>query len=316
MNSPSRDPWKVPPLDRLREGFVQRAAADAAAQRRTRRRRGFAGVAAAAAAVLAIVLGGVIPRTGDTAAAAAIADAPGAVRHARTLSFDTRISLLLPGAPAQTSFERGTVDYKADSYSGSFGDGRQRASQRIAVGADLYERNPVRSSRWLHQRLASAYVATGSGGMGGAALTSPTALLAVIGDAAADFAPVKPGRHYVLTTSARRLASMFDLASPSAQALGSIKLVLAVWLDAKGRPTRERHVFTNDKTGARLIVSSRFTRYGKPLVVARPPAVQVRAFAFTPGTFRATAGLEGPAAQDLAAVLAARTSPTAGARRP
>jgi hypothetical protein len=280
MSRESRDPWRLPVLDRI--GAQLRELENADATRRRRRRISLSGgLVAALVAAFAVLNMGQLAK-----ALSPINRAPAAAAASESVRFHSAITIVLNGRPHERFTEQGQIDFAKGDFSTTLSLGQAGGTlERRIVGGVFYiaQLRPGRRTgepvHWLALRLAGGQRVSFASAPEGDAFTDPPVLFRAM---ARNRAPVTtvgheningvPTTHYRLSTD---LATFLRASSPGAKGSGSYRKVAAaldVWLDGHGRPRRVDEAFAGATAlgPARITTRINFTEYGEPVAVQAP----------------------------------------------
>ena len=280
MSRESRDPWRLPVLDRI--GAQLRELENADATRRRRRRISLSGgLVAALVAAFAVLNMSQLAK-----ALSPINRAPAAAAASESVRFRSAIAIVLNGQQRERFTERGEIDFAKGDFSTALDRGQSGGTlERRIVGGVFYIAQVRRSGRaggpvhWLALRLAGGRRATFASAPEGDAFTDPPVLFRAMARTRARVAIVGHEQiegvattHYRLFTD---LAAFLRASSPSAEVSPSYRKVgaaLNVWLDGRGRPRRVDETFAgvSARGPARITTRIDFSGYGEPVVVRAP----------------------------------------------
>jgi hypothetical protein len=289
MRRESRDPWRLPVLERLGVQLrdLESAERRARAKRAGRRRRRIsisAGFATALIAILALLVAGRVAH-----ALSPVNRAPGAAAASESVHFNSAISLKV-GSQLKTFTELGEIDFATRDYSTilEVGQGGETSEERRVDGV-LYVAQPLRGRsrhapiRWLAFRVAREASTTFAAAPESDEFTNPLVLLDELGGTRAPVIVLGSEHlHGVLTTRYRLHTNLASLLSASPGAPGqpasyrTVSVTLTVWLDAQGRPRQVDETVAGASVGAASMTTvTDFTAYGRPVAVRAPSEISV-----------------------------------------
>jgi hypothetical protein len=282
----SRDPWRLPVLDRI--GAQLRDLERAEATRRRRRRISISGgLVAALVAVFAFLDMGQLAR-----ALSPINRAPAAAAASESVRFSSTITITVNGRQYGRFTEHGDIDFARRTYRTTLELGHGEAIEQRRVDGILYiaqlpgGRGQHAPIRWRAVPLAHEAATTFASAPESEEFTSPLVLLDELGGTRA---PVKlvgtedlhgvPTTLYRLQTNLASLLSASPGAGSQPAAYRGIGATLTVWLDRHGRPRRvDETVAGASSVGAASITTvTDFTGYGQPVAVRAPAKLSVTA---------------------------------------
>jgi hypothetical protein len=286
MNPQSRDPWRLPVLDRL--GAQLRELERAEATRRRRRRISLSGgLVAALVVALAVLTMGQLAK-----ALSPVNRAPAAAAASESVRFSSTITITVNGHQYGRFTEHGDIDFARRNYRTTLELGHGEAIEQRRVDGLLYiaqlpggrgQRAPI---RWQSAPLAHEASGAFASAPESEEFTSPLVLLDELGGTRA---PVKvvgmkdlggvPTTLYRLQTNLASLVSASPGAAGPPSSYRGIGATLTVWLDRHGRPRRVDETVAGTSTGgeASITTVTDFTGYGQPVAVRAPSKLSVRA---------------------------------------
>jgi hypothetical protein len=286
MSRESRDPWRLPVLDRI--GAQLRELENADATRRRRRRISLSGGLVAALVVALAVL-----NMGQLAnALSPVNRAPAAAAASESVRFHSTITITVSGRQQVRFTQHGEIDFARRNYRTTLQLGHGEAIQQRRVDRVLYiaqlpsGRGRHAPIRWLGFPLAHEAATTFASAPESEEFTSPLVLLDELGGTRARVKLVGTEYiHGVPTTLYRLQTSLASLlaASPGAgnqpAAYRGVGATLRVWLDRRGRPRRVEETFTGASSAgeASITTVTDFTGYGQPIAVRAPAKLSVTA---------------------------------------
>jgi hypothetical protein len=287
MSRESRDPWRLPVLDRI--GAQLRELENADATRRRRRRISLSGGLVAALVVAFAVL-----NMGQLAhALSPVNRAPAAAAASESVRFHSTITITVNGGQQERFTEHGEIDFARRNYRTTLqlGPGGGAIEQRRVDGVLYIAQLPGGRSqhapiRWLGFPLAHEAATTFASAPESQEFTSPLVLLDELGGTRA---PVKlvgteyldgvPTTLYRLQTNLASLLSASPGAGSQPAAYRGVGATLMVWLDRRGRPRRVEETFTGASSAgeASITTITDFTGYAQPVAVRAPAKLSVTA---------------------------------------
>ena len=286
MTRETRDPWRLPVLDRI--GAQLRELESVDATRRRRRRISLSGGLVAALVVALAVLN----MSQLAKALSPINRAPAAAAASESAQFDSTITIVLNGQQHERFTQHGEIDFARRNYRTTLELGHGEAIEQRRVDGVLYiaqlpgGRSQHAPIRWRAVPLAHEASTTFASAPESEEFTSPLVLLDELGGTRAPVKNVgKEDLHGVPTTLYRlqtNLASLLS-ASPGAgsqpASYRGVGVTLTVWLDRHGRPRRvdETVAGASSGGGASITTVTDFTGYGQRVAVRAPTKLSVRA---------------------------------------
>jgi hypothetical protein len=286
MKPQSRDPWRLPVLDRLGAQLRELERADNA-RRRRRRVSISGGLVAALVAAFAFLDMGQLAR-----ALSPINRAPAAAAASESVRFHSTITITVNGQQYGRFSEQGEIDFARRNYRTTLELGHGEAIEQRRVDGILYiaqlpggrgQRAPI---RWHGFPLAHEAATTFASAPESEEFTSPLVLLDELGGTRA---PVKvvdtedldgvPTTRYRLQTNLASLLSASPGAASQPASYRGVGATLTVWLDHHGRPRRvdETVAGASSAGGASITTVTDFTGYGQPVAVRAPIKLSVTA---------------------------------------
>jgi hypothetical protein len=286
MSRQSRDPWRLPVLDRI--GAQLRELERADATRRRRRRVSISGgLVAALVAAFALLDMGQLAH-----ALSPVNRAPAAAAASESVRFHSVITITVNGRQQKRFTEHGEIDFARRNYRTTLQLGHGEAIEQRRVDGVLYiaqlpgGRNQHAPIRWHGFPLAHEASTTFASAPESEEFTSPLVLLDELGGTRA---PVKvvgtedldgvPTTLYRLQTNLASLLSASPGAGSQPAAYRGIRATLTVWLDRHGRPRRvDETVAGAAPVGeASITTVTEFSGYGQPAAVRAPTKLSVTA---------------------------------------
>jgi hypothetical protein len=285
MNPQSRDPWRLPVLDRIGAQLRDLENADAT-QRRRRRISILGGLVAALVVAFAVLNMGQLAR-----ALSPVNRAPAAAAASESVRFHSTIAITVDGRQYGRFTELGEIDFARRAYRTTLELGHDEAIEQRRVDAVLFiaqlpgghgQHPPI---RWLAFPLAHEAATTFASAPESEEFTNPLVLLDELGGT---HAPVKvvgmkdlDGVRTTLYRLQTNLASLLGASPGAARQPASYRGVgatLTVWLDRHGRPRRVDETIARASGGeASISTATDFTGYGQPVAVRAPTKISVRA---------------------------------------
>lgn len=288
--SGSRDPWRLPSLDRLGSQLRRLEEEDEGRRAGLRGGRGrllgLAGVILAAALTILIVVD-----AGQRAAALSVINrAPGLAARSTSVSFSAAISIAVDGREIRRLSQLGEIDFASGAYRTALELGgasgvleRRRAAGVLYISETSRGGRVSPASRWVATNLTAAQRVALTPAPGADAFTDPLALLGVL---AKTHSPVRIlGRDSidgVPTTRYRLVSDLATVLGESAdgarepRAYRAVRATLTVWLDRQGRPRRVAELFSGTSLlgPATLETVTTFFGYGQPVSIQAPSGVR------------------------------------------
>jgi hypothetical protein len=291
MSPESRDPWRLPVLERIGAQLrdLERADRRVTPPGRRRRRISVSGaLAAGLITVLALLVTGRVAR-----ALSPVNRAPAAAAASESVRFHSTITITVNGGQQGRFTEHGEIDFARRNYRTTLqlGPGGGAIEQRRVDGV-LYiaqlpgGRSPRAPIRWQAVPLAHEAVTTFASAPESQEFTSPLVLLDELGGTRA---PVKvvdtedlhgvPTTLYRLQTNLASLLSASPGAASQPASYRGIGATLTVWLDRHGRPRRVDETVAGASSAgeASITTVTDFTGYGQPVAVRAPAKLSVTA---------------------------------------
>jgi hypothetical protein len=287
MSRQSRDPWRLPVLDRI--GAQLRELESTEVTRRRRRRISISGgLVAAVLATFALLDMGQLAD-----ALSPINRAPAAAAASESVKFDSTITIVLNGHQQERFTEHGEIDFARRNYRTTLQLGHGEAIEQRRVDGVLYVaqlpggRSQHAPIRWRAVPLAHEAATTFASAPESEEFTSPLVLLDELGGTRAtvkvvgteDLHGVLPTTLYRLQISLASLLSASPGAGSQPASYRGVGATLTVWLDRHGRPRRvdETVAGASSVGGASITTVTEFTGYGQPVAVRAPTKLLVRA---------------------------------------
>jgi hypothetical protein len=286
MSRGTRDPWRLPVLDRIGEQLRELENADATRRRRRR-------ISLSGGLVAALVVAFAVLNMGQLAhALSPVNRAPAAAAASESVRFNSAITITVNGRQQERFIQHGEIDFARRNYRTTLQWGQGEAIEQRRVDGVLYiaqlpgGRSQHALIRWLAVPLAHEASTTFASAPESEEFTTPLVLLDELGGTRA---PVKvvgtEDLHGVPTTVFRlqtNLASLLS-ASPGAgsqpASYRGVGATLTVWLDRHGRPRRVDETFAGASSagGASITTVTDFSGYGQRVAVRAPTKLSVRA---------------------------------------
>jgi hypothetical protein len=286
MNPQSRDPWRLPVLDRLGAQLRELERAEATSRRR-RRISISGGLVAALVAIFALLDMGQLAR-----ALSPINRAPAAAAASESVRFHSTITIAVNGRQQKRFTEQGDIDFARRTYRTTLELGHGEAIEQRRVDGVLYiaqlpgGRSQHAPIRWRAVPLAHEAATTFASAPESEEFTSPLVLLDELGGTRA---PVKlvgtedlhgvPTTLYRLQTNLASLLSASPGAGSQPASYRGVGATLTVWLDGHERPRRvdETVAGASSVGAASITIVTDFSGYGQPVAVRAPTKLSVRA---------------------------------------
>lgn len=282
MPDDPRDSWRLPSVERFGEQLRDLERSTQGPQESRPRR--LAVLASVCAVVLTLVVVALLDTSHPADASSPVKRAPARAVASRSVSFHSVTTVLLGGRLFGGFSQVGVLDFATGEYQTVLSVPSAQVSletrrvHNVVYSRESHGSSPPGGQGWRAARVGPATHGALASALGSTSITDPVGVLRILKNTRGSVRflgrTVRAGvpvDHYVVSSN---LASVLQAASgaPAPRSYGHIRVAIAVFLDAAGRPIVVTETFSGPTSRGRYTLTSTvtFSAYGTAVQIARP----------------------------------------------